>query len=272
MNKNNIVVKRFHGLGDIILLLPVLENAVNCGKHVLIATHDEWCDVFSHLLPGFTWTSNTPSSAIDLDVLTSRIKPTEHRTDEFGRLLNIQGPFNAPHIAVPQSWKDQYRQLADCIIFAPEAEHRARSAPDEFALAVANSFPKDKLVLVGKDTSPALPCSIDYRGNMSVKELISALASCHAVICMDSGVLHIAGAVGTPTVAVFGGVDPVFRIRPFQKVIALQADMPCCPCNKNETCGEAYDCLRAANAQDIIRAVKDVLLTDHLVIKRFCRN
>ncbi|MBQ3672811.1 MAG: lipopolysaccharide heptosyltransferase II, partial [Kiritimatiellae bacterium] len=36
----------------------------------------------------------------------------------------------------------------------------------------------------------------------------SLLASCDAVLCNDSGGMHLASAAGTPVVAVFGRTDP----------------------------------------------------------------
>ena len=259
-------IKRFHGLGDIVLLLPVLDKIHESGHPVHVATRPEWVSAFSELRPEFEWAAEPRKNAVDLDALTASAPPTEHRTDEFARLLGISPPFNSPRIKAPSLWTAPYEEHCGCIVFAPEAEHKARRAPADWAKAVADALSGRQVVLVGKDRELQLRCSADYRGTMTVPQLFGLLAVAGAVICMDSGVLHIAAALGIPTVAVFGGVDPVYRVRPEQRVVALVADLHCFPCNKNETCAERYDCLGASTSKDVLRALDTARTTGHLVI------
>ncbi len=78
---------------------------------------------------------------------------------------------------------------------------------------------------------------------------------------MDSGVLHIAAAVGTPTVALFGGIDPTHRIRKNQNVVVLHSDLDCFPCNKNETCNGQYPCIKSTQPENVANAQKKALET-----------
>lgn len=48
---------------------------------------------------------------------------------------------------------------------------------------------------------------IDAVGYTTVGELLAVVASCHAVVANDSGVMHVAGALGVPVTAVFGPTD-----------------------------------------------------------------
>ncbi|MBN1810005.1 MAG: hypothetical protein JW909_13140 [Planctomycetes bacterium] len=264
---NKLAIARFHGLGDLVLLLPILDRAHAEGYAVSVATRHDWAAVFAVLRPRYAWTSDRTQGMKDLDALTMEIRPTEHRTDEFARLLGISGPFDAPWIEVPLAWRTPFERFAGCVVFAPEAEHEARRAPEDWAAAVAGALLPGNVVLAGRNNSPALPCTEDLRGTLSVKDLFGLLASAGSVVCMDSGVLHVAAAAGAPTVAVFGGVDPRYRIRPSQKVLALQADMECCPCNKNETCGGTYDCLKYHSPADVARAVRDVAGISHMHVR-----
>ena len=50
--------------------------------------------------------------------------------------------------------------------------------------------------------------AIDLSGKTSVLELAAMLSSCALVIANDSGGMHLATAVGTPVVAIFGITDP----------------------------------------------------------------
>ncbi|HMP72980.1 MAG TPA: lipopolysaccharide heptosyltransferase II [Kiritimatiellia bacterium] len=49
---------------------------------------------------------------------------------------------------------------------------------------------------------------IRLAGRTTLDEWAAVLASCDVVICNDSGGMHLAAAVGTPVVAVFGMTDP----------------------------------------------------------------
>ena len=49
---------------------------------------------------------------------------------------------------------------------------------------------------------------IDLSGKTSLRELASVLAACDLLVSGDSGPMHLAVAVGTPTVAIFGATNP----------------------------------------------------------------
>jgi ADP-heptose:LPS heptosyltransferase len=48
----------------------------------------------------------------------------------------------------------------------------------------------------------------EYAGPMPVTKLAAWFRSCDLMICNDTGVMHLAAAVGVPTVALFGPTDP----------------------------------------------------------------
>ena len=52
------------------------------------------------------------------------------------------------------------------------------------------------------------PAAASVAGRTSLPQFASLLASCAAVLCNDSGGMHLASAAGTPVVAVFGRTDP----------------------------------------------------------------
>jgi len=269
-SRQTIWIKRSHGLGNVVLLLPVLDKLVAEGRRVAVATREEWASAFSALRPGVIWATESPTAAVDLDALTSSMSPKEHRTDEFGRLLGMPPPFPAPSVTLPEEWTRPFERLRGCVVLAPEAAHRARRWGEPMARDLAARLAclracggthrqaGLKLVLAGGSPGSDLPCHADLRGRTRVHELMALLSVAGAVICMDSGVLHLAAAVGTPTVAIFGGVDPKYRIRAEQRVVALHAALPCWPCNKLESCDGSYDCLKAVGAVDVIKALSVV--------------
>ena len=261
-----ICVKRTHGLGNVICLLPVLDRLAEQFGQVEVVTQPEWADTFEVLRPGVWWSNHPRTDAIDLDILTARLDPCEHRTDELGRLIGLEPPFSAPKIKIPEEWSSRYKHLAGMIMFAPEGGHPSRQWPKRQGRQFCEEL-QEKLVLVGTTSEPELPCKVDTRGTLNLQELMGVLANAAAVVSMDSAVLHIAAALGRPVVGIFGGIDPSYRIKPEQRAVLLRMEKECCPCNKNEVCDEEYPCIGVAEAEDVIEAVKLAQTTTRRVIK-----
>ena len=55
---------------------------------------------------------------------------------------------------------------------------------------------------------PPTPNAVDVAGQTTLRELASFLAACDLVVSGDTGPMHLAVAVGTPVVALFGATDP----------------------------------------------------------------
>ncbi len=253
-----VSIQRCHGLGNVICLLPALDYLHSLGCEVQVITNPLWTHAFSRLRPDYRWIaeiSATDNDIINLDEMTRHKRPTEHRIDEFARLLNIETPLPSPQLTIPQLWRKPFEHLTGGIVFAPEGGHPSRSWPMEKAAQLKTALPQHKLILVGTNPEPVIPCDLDTRGQLELHELFGLLAVAHTVITMDSGVLHLAAALQIPTVAVFGGMNPQYRVRPDQNVVVLQTDLPCCPCSKNETCFDQFDCIQAATPQDLSNAI-----------------
>jgi lipopolysaccharide heptosyltransferase II len=73
---------------------------------------------------------------------------------------------------------------------------------------------------------------IDAAGDASLLELAALIERCDVFVTGDTGPMHIAAAVGTPIVAVFGPSDPrrYAPSGPHDRVIRI--DLPCSPCNR----------------------------------------
>ena len=139
-------------------------------------------------------------------------------------------------------------------MFAPEAAHPSRECPPALAEGTANRLHDQPLVVIGRDRTMPVPCAHDLRGMTSLEDMFAIVSIASRVICMDSGVLHMAVLLGTPAVAIFGGITPESRTHPSQHLVVLAGDVPCRPCDKNETCGGAYHCLRRLTPDHVLQA------------------
>ncbi len=75
----------------------------------------------------------------------------------------------------------------------------------------------------------------DLTGKTSLLDVIDLLPLCHLVLSNDSGLMHIAAAVGCPTAVVYGSTSPAFTPPLTDKVHTLSQPLPCSPCFKR-TC------------------------------------
>ena len=73
--------------------------------------------------------------------------------------------------------------------------------------------------------------------------LVDLISAVDLVIGVDSGLVHLAGACGTPTVGLYGATDPVLTGCRGGRVINLQSDLHCAPCLKRQ-CGYRGEPLR----------------------------
>ncbi|MCF7958177.1 MAG: glycosyltransferase family 9 protein [Phycisphaerae bacterium] len=256
MSNPLISVKRSHGLGNLVCLVPVLEKLHRQGQAVRVLTRGEWVEPFSVMYGQFVWVEGEDSGAVDLDELTRELVPVEHRTDEFGRLLGVDGPFDSPRLSVAKGWSEKYEHLRGSLVLAPEGGHPSRTWAYEKANQLREHLGGEKLVVLGVDRGYEVQADVDFRGGLSVCDLLGVLSVAGVVITMDSGVLHLAAGIGRPTVAVFGGVNPRYRVRDDQKVVVVQSKLECCPCDKNEICNEEFWCINSVAVGDVVGAIE----------------
>jgi len=103
---------------------------------------------------------------------------------------------------------------------------------------------------------------IDLTGKTSLLELASVLARCSAVVTNDSGPMHMAAAVNTPIVAIFGPTVPEFGFSPLGKAEVIQKELPCRPCSLHgsERCTKnGFKCMRLITADEVFHVVSGVL-------------
>ncbi|MCC6954391.1 MAG: glycosyltransferase family 9 protein [Deltaproteobacteria bacterium] len=77
--------------------------------------------------------------------------------------------------------------------------------------------------------------TVSLAGETSLRELAALLSLCHVVVGCDSGPMHIAAAVGTPVISLWGPTSPI-RSGPYKnESLVLQSSIGCAPCNRR-TC------------------------------------
>ncbi|MEW6520385.1 MAG: lipopolysaccharide heptosyltransferase II [Thermodesulfobacteriota bacterium] len=99
--------------------------------------------------------------------------------------------------------------------------------------------------------------AVSLAGETSLKTLAALYRLAPLVISTDTGPMHLAAAVGTPVVAVFGSTAP-WRTGPYgarHQVVRLE--LPCSPCLKREC--DHRRCMNELAPEQVISAVKRLL-------------
>jgi heptosyltransferase-2 len=94
-----------------------------------------------------------------------------------------------------------------------------------------------------------------------LRTAILALAAATAVVSNDSGLLHVAAALGTPSIGIFGPTSPWHwqPLNPLAGVIETTTKLPCRPCHRPTCRLNHHRCMR-----DI--AVDQVLAATHRIV------
>jgi len=128
---------------------------------------------------------------------------------------------------------------------APGARWPSKRWPQErFADLVARLAQEDQrhfLLFGGQDEkaltaelSTVTPRAHDCGGSTEILETAALLQRCHLLITNDSGLLHVAEAVGCPVLAFFGPTSPAFGYAPSLPGSRFLHEPPACnPCSKN---------------------------------------
>jgi heptosyltransferase-1 len=213
--------------------------------------------------------------------------PSAHTSDNARRLVaaafgKAGGAVPLPPLVVPaRHLADADRSLADRpaprVALHVSGGRPVKQWPAERFAAVARELVRRRgatIVLTGTEADRHLvdavrnvlpPSSVvDAAGGADLLTLAALVARCDLMITGDTGPMHIAHAVGTPIVAVFGPSDPRrYAPRgPLDRVVRV--DLPCAPCNRirlppARCTGVTPDCLALVEPDRVLDAALAIL-------------
>lgn len=112
----------------------------------------------------------------------------------------------------------------------------------------------------GREASHAAPppgSYLDLRDATPLPELVAVIAAADMYVGPVSGPMHVAAAVGTPSVAIIGGFEHPVNTRQAGNVEFYTA-VPCAPCWLREPCPHDLKCLKAITVDRVAAAVDDL--------------
>ncbi|MBR9861121.1 glycosyltransferase family 9 protein [bacterium] len=103
---------------------------------------------------------------------------------------------------------------------------------------------------------------INLCGVLSLNESARLIDESNAVLCHDSGMMHIAAAFNKPVIAVWGNTHPKFGMYAYvrannpSEVFNMEVNLSCRPCSKlgHENCPKGhFKCIKMQNVDEIVK-------------------
>lgn len=95
-------------------------------------------------------------------------------------------------------------------------------------------------------------------GETTLGEAASVVGGAALLVGVDTGLTHLAGALGVPAVALFGSTLPYTHV-PGARVRVLHLALTCSPCRTRPVCRGAYSCMAGLEVEQVVAAAKSVL-------------
>jgi len=144
-----------------------------------------------------------------------------------------------------------------------------RWSPARFAAVadkIADTYGCQIILLGGKsdgDTaeevrSLAKNSLLNLAGKTNLKEAVYLISQCRLFLSNDSGLMHIAGALNIPTIAIFGSTNPATTSPAGNQSIIVRHEVSCSPCLK-ETCPTDFRCMELVSVEDVWKIAQEIL-------------
>lgn len=138
----------------------------------------------------------------------------------------------------------------------------------ELAAMIAARLGARPIVFGGPDDAAAVDVVMRTAGGavlpatgQEIAATAGLIARCAAFVTNDSGLMHVAGLLGVPTLALFGPSDPIKNrtLDPGARVLRL--GLSCSPCSKEHAMNacDHHDCLRTLEVAAVYGALAAIL-------------
>ena len=109
--------------------------------------------------------------------------------------------------------------------------------------------------VVGLMDAPAIP----FAGNLQIRQFAACIEQCDLFLTNDTGPMHIAAAVGTPTVSLFGPGNHI-RFQPLGITHqTIRHDVPCSPCKQFTNKCKDNICMKGIAVDEVWQSISRAL-------------
>jgi ADP-heptose:LPS heptosyltransferase len=183
-------------------------------------------------------------------------KPILQSQEELAAAIGAGIPLQPPHITLRDEerlWAKAVMDHAGCSVAQPVIGLHCSSTKEskrwpgqyfaETLCRLQDIFPRMAVVSFGSSNERADVDSVrracgpipwlDGTSGWSIRESLAVLSECDVVISGDTGIMHMAAAVGTKTVAVFGPTSPQRLAPRYNAGVSAHPEKSCHPCYRD---------------------------------------
>jgi len=254
---DHVLVAGGIGLGDAIMLTPVLRCLHELGKKVRVACFNHYRQPLINLpyIDGFEewpllWETGSfaTHNPIFLEgFLNHPMARTHHMTDVFAAICQVDLTDKRADYLVMDAERDWAEQTFPRVKgrkrlgLQVQASHRCRSYAfdrmrDLCQLMIKGGWEVYLMGAIGEYQHEQGSHFHDARVKApEFREMSAFLNTCDAFVGPDSGFLHVAGALGVPAVGLFGAFPWQLRTAYYPSVYGINGEGECAPCFHSPT-------------------------------------
>jgi heptosyltransferase-2 len=215
-------------------------------------------------------------------VPVNRLVKKGHQVDYYRAMtagLGFQSDASIPTLPLAEPWREEGERILNAcglkkerrlIGLGPGAAYGPAKQwfPERFA-ALADRFSREwraRLLIFGsrgdRVTATRLAESsqselTDLTGRTTLGQAMGLIARCRLFVTNDSGLMHVAAALGVPVVAIFGSTDPVRTGPRGEKCRVLRKPLVCAPCLRKH-CPEKRECMEKISVDEVFTAAGEL--------------
>ncbi|NLX18411.1 MAG: lipopolysaccharide heptosyltransferase II [Desulfobulbus sp.] len=145
--------------------------------------------------------------------------------------------------------EEKFADLADMLV----------QKTDAVILLFGSAADKETAAAIKKLAVRASSRIIDLSGKTTLIEAMALIGECDVFVTNDSGLMHVAAALHTPLVAIFGSTDHI-ATGPFSdNAEVIRRPLPCSPCKKSQCPEKHFRCMKLIDSQEVCSTVLRML-------------
>ena len=190
-----------------------------------------------------------------------------------GADIPSQWPLPQLQVAAPElaAWRERLALTSDgrrVVALAPGAVGPSKRWPSAYYTDLARGLAAEGTLVwviggpgekeIAAEIVRANPEDIRDLTGPDLRNAILALAAANIAVSNNSGLLHVAAALGTPAVGIFGPASPWHwaPLNPIAAVIETKTDLPCRPCHKPVCRLGHHLCMRDISVDQVGTAIR----------------
>jgi hypothetical protein len=269
------------GIGDDLLCTAVLREMHKRGRR-RVAMMTKWPELFENLpypaklisydvgalhciaRAGIAVREVSYGRTVQTDPLKLEFEPG-HFIEAMSRSVGITDAVEiSPEVSLQAGEVAKWANLRDCVAVQTSRANPRHAMPNkewspgnwpELAKQLQGAA---RFVQVGGPDDPVFPGAEDLRGRTSLRDLMAVLANAKLFIGLEGFLMHLAKAVQTESVIIYGGyIHPSHS--GYSENTNLFTDLPCSPCGYPSHCELDRKCMTLITPSMVARAVREAL-------------